>query len=357
MKPVKQALLKAPFPWFGGKQRAAALIWERLGDVNNYVEPFFGSGAVLLGRPTPPNSETVNDIDCYLSNFWRAIQADPEAVAYHADWQINEADLHARHLFLVNQVQFRERMKSDPGFFDVKLAGWWVWGLSQWIGGGWCAIRSRPERHRPQMVAGKSIGVHQKIPQLHPKGCNQTMHPHYVRDQIPDLCAMSDRGANNTENLIAWFLRLRDRLRRTRVACGDWKRVLGNTPLGLTANVPPGFKTAIVLDPPYDKKHRDKYIYAQDSEHDLSSQVRAWAIKHGNDHRLRIVLCGYEDEHAMPADWQCVQWKAAGGYGNRRKNENAQKERLWFSPHCLDPRRDELPLSLDSQSTATNHEK
>ena len=28
---------QAPFPWYGGKSRAAQLIWERLGNVGNYV--------------------------------------------------------------------------------------------------------------------------------------------------------------------------------------------------------------------------------------------------------------------------------------------------------------------------------
>lgn len=50
--------LKAPFPWFGGKSRVASIVWERFGDVPNYVEPFFGSGAVLLGRPHPPRTVT-----------------------------------------------------------------------------------------------------------------------------------------------------------------------------------------------------------------------------------------------------------------------------------------------------------
>jgi site-specific DNA-adenine methylase len=43
--------MKAPFPWFGGKSRAAHLVWERFGNVPNYVEPFAGSLAVLLSRP------------------------------------------------------------------------------------------------------------------------------------------------------------------------------------------------------------------------------------------------------------------------------------------------------------------
>ena len=85
--------LSAPFPWFGGKSRAASLIWERLGDVPNYVEPFFGSGAVLLNRPTDPGIETVNDKDGFVANTWRAIAADPDAVAHWADWPVNENDL------------------------------------------------------------------------------------------------------------------------------------------------------------------------------------------------------------------------------------------------------------------------
>jgi DNA adenine methylase len=73
--------LKAPFPYFGGKSRVASLVWERFGPVPNYVEPFCGSCAVMLARPWPPEIETVNDADGYLANFWRAIKADPDAVA------------------------------------------------------------------------------------------------------------------------------------------------------------------------------------------------------------------------------------------------------------------------------------
>lgn len=48
---TSEGVLKAPFPWFGGKSKIANEVWRRFGDVPNYVEPFFGSGAVLLGRP------------------------------------------------------------------------------------------------------------------------------------------------------------------------------------------------------------------------------------------------------------------------------------------------------------------
>ena len=43
--------LAAPFPYFGGKRRAAPTIWREFGDPAGYVEPFAGSAAVLLARP------------------------------------------------------------------------------------------------------------------------------------------------------------------------------------------------------------------------------------------------------------------------------------------------------------------
>ncbi len=133
--------LRAPFPYFGGKSKVAHEVWHRFGDVQNFVEPFCGSAAVLLARPTRPRIETVNDANCFIANFWRAIAAEPEAVAEYCDWPINEADLHARHRWLMlsgASQEWRESMKRDPEHYDVKIAAWWVWGSCQWIGAGWC---------------------------------------------------------------------------------------------------------------------------------------------------------------------------------------------------------------------------
>lgn len=119
------------------------------------------------------------------------------------------------------------------------------------------------------------------------------------------------------------------RLQRVRITCGDWSRVL--TPSVTTRH---GL-TGVVLDPPYDgERHGVKYAVGGE----VSADVRAWAIEHGNDPLLRIALCGYDGEHAMPAGWTVAAWKAQGGYGSQgqgRGRENAAKERIWFSPHCL----------------------
>jgi hypothetical protein len=80
---------------------------------------------------------------------------------------------------------------------------------------------------------------------------------------------------------------------------------------------------------------------------DVAHKVREWAIANGENPLLRIALSGYEGEHDMPEGWRIMKWKATGGYGNQGKEKddennkgkmNAHKERVWFSPHCLNPK-------------------
>ena len=312
--------LKAPFPWFGGKSRAAPLVWEALGDVKNYVEPFAGSLAVLLGRPHAPHVETVNDLDCYLANFWRAVQRDPEAVAKWADAPVNEADLSARHQWLVDQAGFRESMKTDPDFYDVKIAGWWAWGLCSWIGSGWCDAKKYRDGDAGQ-------GVNRQLPHLGDAGRG-------VNRKLPHMGNV--QGVNRQLPAGEWMRALRDRMRRVRVACGDWHRVLSSTVAarGTGHMATAGRPCGIFLDPPYSD---GKMSYAVGGG--VSDRVREWAIANGDRPELRIVLCGYEGEHAMPDSWRKVEWKAAGGYGSQGKGaarENKHRERLWLSPACLD---------------------
>ncbi len=429
--------VRAPFPWFGGKRRVADVVWRAFGpDVPNFIEPFAGSLAVLLARPGGAGKiETVNDADRYLANFWRAVTAAPEAVAAAADWPVNEADLHARHRWLVNQGEFRERMHTDPDFFDVKIAGWWVWGLCQWIGGGWCVepqqgkgkhpkldgigkgihsdtghgkarmSRSRQrsampmgihadgmprargaaradEANRPEL-AGAGKGVHsgtahqRKRPVLDGTALGRGVHSEGsfepkrqvpmlsvgtdggvgspgrgVHGKLPEVSAYSpgrrpagggvhlpslgnDRGLNGVAAApcVDWFLALQARLRRVRVACGDWQRVLGDSVLGKGKNVGGRRPCAVFLDPPYSHEIRDPYLYGEDAV-GVSDKVRVWALEHGDDPDLRIALCGYAGEHEMPGSWTEHAWKGARGYA-AEGNSNRELERIWFSPHCL----------------------
>lgn len=135
---------------------------------------------------------------------------------------------------------------------------------------------------------------------------------------------------------------LADRLRRVRVCCGDFERILGpavTTCIGLTG---------VFLDPPYDNGDR-AICYSHDGveeESGVSVWWRAykWALANGEDPLLRIALCGYEHPEAVfPEGWTEIAWKASGGYGrSERGKANARRERIWFSPGCLQP--EYLPL-------------
>lgn len=337
--------LTAPFPWFGGKRRVAELVWSRLGNVSTYNEPFAGSLAVLLGRPHEPRVETVNDLDCYLANFWRALQHNPEEVAFHADGPVNEADLHARHRWLVqNARETAERVMTEPDFYSPKIAGWWVWGQCLWIGSGWCSLTDKrnqnPSEQRKRPRGDGDTGVNARRWQGGGKGGGSGVIAPSLTRQKP---ALNDEAGATGHGIIAsgfeartgglyqYMNDLAARLRRVRVCCGDWKRVLTpsvSTYIGVCG---------VFLDPPYAHELRER-CYSED--HDISGDVRVWALEHGDDSNFRIALCGYEGEHEMPASWECVPWKAHGGYSrSTRGRENRAKERIWFSPHCL---RDDL---------------
>lgn len=320
--------MRAPFPYYGGKSTVAAAVWRAFGDVPNYIEPFFGSGAVLLARPHDYTQrlETVNDADALLANYWRATQAEPDAVAQWADWPINEADLHARHLWLTGQrVRITERLMADPDYYDTQVAGWWLWGICQWIGGHWCAGDGSWTAENGVLVKGEN-GVPRTRPHLSSNG----MGIHRALSPGADLtggqCAAWNRHVRGLMRELA------DRLRRVRVCCGDWSRICGpsvTSGQGLTG---------VFLDPPYSAEAgRDMNLYSVDSG-TVAHAVREWAIENGADPRMRIALCGYDTEHAMPEDWQIFTWKTQGGYANQGDaagRENAEREVIWFSPHCL----------------------
>jgi len=353
--------MKAPFPWFGGKRKVAPIVWDALGDVYSYSEPFAGSLAVLLERPSEHTGylETVNDADQYIANFWRALAADPEQVAHYADWPVNEADLFSRHLWLVNhgRAAMRAGMAADPEWYDAKIAGWWVWGISAWIGGGWCTGKGP---HTYESIGADTdeldAGVRSKIPHL---SRNQGVHRAAsagVSNRRPMLdsghgvhratlagvskrimCLNTGMGihrATLASGLYDYMHELAARLRRVRVVCGDWSRVVTKAALSNGSTV------GVFLDPPYsDAAERDPNVYSVDSL-SVAHDVREWCIANGDNPRYRIVLAGYEDEHAahMPDGWRMVAWKAHGGMSNHnktRENVNRHKERLWFSPHCL----------------------
>lgn len=333
----------------------ADIIWGALGaDVKNYVEPFAGSAAVLLARPGGAGAiETINDADGYIANVWRSLREDPQTVAKYADEMVSEVELHARHLWLVGERErLTEKLCGDLEFFDARAAGYWVWGQSCWIAGGWCSGKGPWVSENGVMVLGDlgdaGNGVYRQRPHLGNAGNGVSrQRPHLgcagkgVARQRPVL-ASATRGVavmsrtdrtRRTDWLRDYLASLAARLHRVRVCCGDWSRVCGPS-VTITHGL-----TGVFLDPPYaDTAARTANLYTVDCLR-VAHDVREWAIEQGANPLMRIVLAGYDGEHAMPDDWRVHEWKTHGGYGNRSANSagraNAHRERLWFSPACL----------------------
>ena len=64
----------------GSKWRLAEQIVSLFPKHHSYLEPFFGSGAVLFSKPRS-NIETVNDLDGDVANLFQCIQKDPEKLS------------------------------------------------------------------------------------------------------------------------------------------------------------------------------------------------------------------------------------------------------------------------------------
>lgn len=276
----------------------ADVVWQYLGDdVKQYIEPFFGSGAVLLKRPKPKIDgkvyEIVNDKDGFIANVWRSIIFSPDDVAMWCDWPTNHADLTARKKALLeNEGKLLENLVNDDMWYDAKMAGYWIWSASCWIGAGLTCKGQRPHL-------------------THDNGIN----------------------SSNSSNAYKWIHALHARLRHVKVVCGDWTRVCGgnwqhnNNPVGM------------FFDPPYATKGRHEKLYHHDSIA-VAKDVEKWVLERGKMKEYRIVVAGYDDEYGelVQAGWRVHNWKANGGYSNLgegKGRENTHRERLYISPYCI----------------------
>lgn len=323
--------MKAPFPYFGGKRRSAAMLWEAFGDPGGYVEPFCGSAAVLLNRPAHNGRrvETLNDADGWLVNAWRSIQLSPAAVAKHCAGPVTEIDYHARLAWLQERrgEDLVSWLEGDPEAHDPKAAGWWLYVLSCGIGdpfgkGPWSVVDGR--------LVKTGNGVRRKIPHLGDSGKG-------INRELPFL-SCAERGVNRTmpggdsheEQIAAELSRLARRLERVRITCGDWRRVL--TPVVASAKLGGDGSIAILLDPPYST---GGYLYAEGcATGAVSADVREWCKT--APPAWRIALCGYGDEHdeMLEHGWRVAKTKA-GGSGYKQVSDADSLERVWLSPACL----------------------
>jgi hypothetical protein len=333
--------------------------------------------------------ETICDKDGYIANLWRALQGDPDAVAKFCDYPVNHADLKARRKYLIRNAQLLEKLVDDPDYFDTKMAGYWIWAASCWIGSGLTRPRAMPDvtvakgvnkqgaiDKRPHLGRGEGVekislggrpqvalqgGVHAmcQIPSLGGEGATGVTKMQIpLLDHETGIYRRPTYGANGahgvhkvtlfeetaqpldvrdpyTPGIYDWFRQLSERLRRVRVVCGDWSRICGGDWQDDRGTC------GIFFDPPYSKEAgRDPSIYHEESA-TVAHEVREWCRARADRKTYRIVLAGYFEEHESLLDdgWTVYKWSTNGGFANRGNGKtqgeiNRHKEALFFSPHC-----------------------
>lgn len=105
------------FPYIGGKTRLADWIISHLPPHTTYVEPFGGSGAVLLNKPRS-NVEVFNDKDGDVVTFFRVAREKPEELAEWCRFTPFSEQLHEEWA----DAFFAGERPAD----DVEHAGKWL---------------------------------------------------------------------------------------------------------------------------------------------------------------------------------------------------------------------------------------
>lgn len=362
---ARSKYLKAPFPWAGGKSRWSDEVWSRFGPCDAYLEPFAGSLAMLLRNPWPCDREIVVDKFAHLPNFWRAIQRDPLEVAKWADYPSSHMDLHARHVWLVKwNAENHDRLWSDADFYDAKAAGWYAWGVSNWIGSDFATMEIVPDK-----VQNIGRGLNAEAPEVFDKrplihggrkatgiGVQQQNQLQDVPDKVPVVVngASGDSGGSGVQymakqnvpftdegmpfdgtRLQPWLLALHNRIKRAYVIHRDWQ--LGVTKTMRLAHSDKAKNVAIFLDPPYrtDQGNRSDNIYASDRKGestDAAVQSYEWAVEHGREERLRIAYCCRDGDFPVPDGWSSTIRDFSGVRDRERRKKH--KEAVFFSPGC-----------------------
>ena len=119
------ALLNYPGAKWGMAEEIVALMPPH----RSYLEPFFGSGAVLFNKP-PSAIETVNDIDGDVVNFFTVLREQPEELARRIDLTPYARDVfddahHNRGTDPLDRAyRFAIRSKMGHGFKTYTKTGW-----------------------------------------------------------------------------------------------------------------------------------------------------------------------------------------------------------------------------------------
>ena len=289
------------FPYIGGKYTIAPEINRRFDEIDTRIDAFTGSSSWILASP-PVKHEIVNDLDGYVVNYLRAVKYAPEEVARHLDFPRAELELIAYHHYTRDKFpELVARLGGDPDYYDPILAARWAYVMAHKYdpslnkSGGWLV-------HDGRLIYERGAGR--------------------IRGSLnsrPSLLARLVKERRVSEYVAA----LSERLRNVCIFWNDFEVVAGK------AKQPELGVVGILLDPPY-PRHLHNYDYDTDGA-DVWHRAARWAVANGDNPRLRIAVCGYNDADSdalFPSGWARFVWRRSG------IGKNKDRECVWFSPHC-----------------------
>lgn len=102
--------IKSPVSWMGNKTSILHILYSLFPlNYGRYIEPFGGSGAVLLGKPVPDKFEVYNDYNANLVNLFRCMRDRPLEFIR----ELGFLNLNARDDFAVLKQFFRHEEFTD----------------------------------------------------------------------------------------------------------------------------------------------------------------------------------------------------------------------------------------------------
>lgn len=243
---MKQAVQKEPvraiLRYPGAKWRIADFILRHMPRHHSYLEPFFGSGAVLF-RKVPAPIETINDINDDVVNLFRVVQTKADALA-----EVVAGIPYARQVYEAS-------LQSNPEASDVDRA-------ARFLTLVWQSYGTRAD--------GKNCG--------------------WKKDVAGREAAYAVRNWNR---LPGWIVTAQERLKQVQIEHRDALQLI------LQFNHP---KVLIYCDPPYMLATRScKSSY----RHEMDDAAHEELLDVLNRHRGAVMLSGYANElyDAKLRDW------------------------------------------------------
>lgn len=276
--------IKAILPYFGGKRKLASRIVDVLGDHRVYWEPFCGSMAVLMAKPTV-EMETVNDLFDDLINLARVL-AD-RGLAFELYDRVSRT-LYCESLWRDARERWGTAGAVIDNMPDIERA--YDYFVVSWMG-----------------INGVS-------------GTERCNYQFALR-----WCRGGGQGARRWNSVVqsipAWHKRLANVV------------IVNRDGFEIIENIKDDSVTAVYIDPPYLDKS-DKYLhdFSDDEHKKLAELLRCFE-------KAKVVISYYDDDRLAdlygPADWRKIRFGKS--YASLRNATRGPKKR---------PRKEQVEILL-----------